>query len=337
MRLPLLIVMTVLIGAAPARAQVAAPTPTPVPTTVPGAEPVVAHDVSIAGIDVSAMTRPELIAALRGPVLKRVKRPVRVSRAGKKGTLKTRAVKLRMPVGRTADRVFAADPGTEVLPITEFDAKPVQAFLKRFAPRVASEGRNARVQINVTRIGRTPAKPGRRLSFKPANRAIKRALRDPQAPHVLRAPLTKVKPDVTASDLRRLYPSIITIDQSTFTLRLFKRLRYDRSYSVAVGQPAYPTPNGLFAIQSKQVDPTWTAPNSPWAGEAAGQSYDSSDPSNPLKARWMGVNGSIGIHGTGEDYSIGSRASHGCIRMHVSDVTDLYDRVSLGTPVLIAP
>jgi lipoprotein-anchoring transpeptidase ErfK/SrfK len=106
---------------------------------------------------------------------------------------------------------------------------------------------------------------------------------------------------------------------------------------VAVGQPAYPTPNGLFAIQSKQVNPTWTAPNSPWAGEAAGQSYDSSDPNNPLKARWMGVSGSVGIHGTGEDYSIGTRASHGCIRMHVSDVIDLYDRVDIGTPVLIAP
>jgi lipoprotein-anchoring transpeptidase ErfK/SrfK len=49
----------------------------------------------------------------------------------------------------------------------------------------------------------------------------------------------------------------------------------------------------------------------------------------------MGVNGSVGIHGTAEDWSIGSRASHGCIRMRVSDVIDLYDRVSVGTPVLI--
>jgi lipoprotein-anchoring transpeptidase ErfK/SrfK len=49
----------------------------------------------------------------------------------------------------------------------------------------------------------------------------------------------------------------------------------------------------------------------------------------------MGVNGSIGIHGTGQEYSIGSRASHGCIRMRVRDVIDLFRRVQVGTPVLI--
>ena len=51
----------------------------------------------------------------------------------------------------------------------------------------------------------------------------------------------------------------------------------------------------------------------------------------------MGVSGSVGIHGTGEPWSIGTRASHGCIRMTVPDVIDLFDRVSVGTPVLIAP
>ena len=49
----------------------------------------------------------------------------------------------------------------------------------------------------------------------------------------------------------------------------------------------------------------------------------------------MGIANGVGIHGTAEDWSIGSRASHGCIRMHVSDVIDLYSRVPVGTPVLI--
>jgi lipoprotein-anchoring transpeptidase ErfK/SrfK len=47
------------------------------------------------------------------------------------------------------------------------------------------------------------------------------------------------------------------------------------------------------------------------------------------------VNGAVGIHGTAEEWSIGSRASHGCIRMRVSDVIELYRRVPVGTPVLI--
>ena len=49
----------------------------------------------------------------------------------------------------------------------------------------------------------------------------------------------------------------------------------------------------------------------------------------------MGVVGGVGIHGTGMEWSIGTRASHGCIRMRVADVIDLFGRVPIGTPVYI--
>ena len=49
----------------------------------------------------------------------------------------------------------------------------------------------------------------------------------------------------------------------------------------------------------------------------------------------MGITNGVGIHGTSQEWSIGTRASHGCIRMRVADVIDLYPRVPVGTPVLI--
>ena len=52
---------------------------------------------------------------------------------------------------------------------------------------------------------------------------------------------------------------------------------------------------------------------------------------NPLKARWMGIVGGVGIHGTSAEYSIGTAASHGCIRMRVADVIDLYHEVPVGS------
>ena len=76
-------------------------------------------------------------------------------------------------------------------------------------------------------------------------------------------------------------------------------------------------------------------PNSPWAGELQGTTVAGGSPNNPLKARWMGIINGVGIHGTGQEYSIGSRASHGCIRMRVADVIKLYKRVPVGTPILI--
>ena len=83
------------------------------------------------------------------------------------------------------------------------------------------------------------------------------------------------------------------------------------------------------------MNPAWTAPDSPWAGAYRNEVVPGGRADNPLKARWMGIVGGVGIHGTGAPGSIGSRASHGCIRMTVPDVIDLYPRVPVGTPVLI--
>ncbi len=147
-------------------------------------------------------------------------------------------------------------------------------------------------------------------------KSIKATLVDPLAVRQITAALETVVPKVRTRDLRKVYTKVITIDRSSFRLRLFKKLKFLKGYGVAVGLPDYPTPTGLFALQSKQVNPTWTAPNSPWAGEMAGQQVAGGAANNPLRARWMGVDGAVGIHGTGQPWSIGTRASHGCIRMH---------------------
>ncbi|MEA2146415.1 MAG: L,D-transpeptidase ErfK/SrfK, partial [Solirubrobacteraceae bacterium] len=54
-----------------------------------------------------------------------------------------------------------------------------------------------------------------------------------------------------------------------------------------------------------------------------------------IKARWMGIYNGAGIHGTEELSSLGSAASHGCIRMAIPDVIKLYSQTPLGTPVYI--
>ena len=54
-----------------------------------------------------------------------------------------------------------------------------------------------------------------------------------------------------------------------------------------------------------QVDPPWNVPQSDWAGDLAGQTIPGGDPANPLVARWIGFNGSVGFHGTASIGSIG--------------------------------
>ena len=76
-------------------------------------------------------------------------------------------------------------------------------------------------------------------------------------------------------------------------------------------------------------------PNSDLAGDLAGTVVPPG-PSNPIKARWMGIYDGAGIHGTDVTGSIGTAASHGCIRMLIPDVIELYDQVPVGAPVYIA-
>ena len=85
-----------------------------------------------------------------------------------------------------------------------------------------------------------------------------------------------------------------------------------------------------------QVDPPWNVPESDWAGDLAGTTVPGGAPNNPLKARWIGFNGSVGFHGTADIGSLRSAASHGCVRMAPADVIDLYERVQVGTTVYVA-
>jgi lipoprotein-anchoring transpeptidase ErfK/SrfK len=191
------------------------------------------------------------------------------------------------------------------------------------------------VDIKLRSIGKVASKDGRAIDAGKLAASVGAALSDPNTNRILEPRLKVIKPKVTTGGLSKAYGTIVTIDRGNFKLRLFKRLRLVKTYPIAVGQAGLETPAGIRHVLDKQVNPTWYVPNSPWAGSLAGQVIPPSDPRDPLKARLLDLGGGFAIHGTAEDWSIGTRASHGCIRMHVSDVIDLYPRVPVGTPVLI--
>jgi lipoprotein-anchoring transpeptidase ErfK/SrfK len=140
---------------------------------------------------------------------------------------------------------------------------------------------------------------------------------------------------LTRADLRRRYRHYLTIDRSGYRLRYYRRLELADSYTIAVGKVGLETPAGIYDIQNKAVDPAWHVPKRKWAGRLAGKVIPGGRADNPLKARWMGIVDGAGIHGTDDEGSLGTNASHGCIRMSIPDVKELYDRVPVGTPVYI--
>ena len=338
--LPLGALVSLLALVAPAAAQGPAPAPAPEP------EPRVQPGVSAGGVDLSNLTLAEATAKLDGELTTHLKRDLVFDAAGRTFRLTAVTGKFAFDADLTARRALKAGGapppqeggavvGTEVPLAFDHSSLATRKFAARVRDAISRAPRNATIRITLRRVRTKRSRPGISLDTERAVKAVNAALKNPLGSRRLHQRVKEVRAAVNTLDLARIYRTVITIDKSNFTLRLFKDFRVSKRYGVAIGQPAYPTPSGTFSIQSKQVDPVWSVPNSPWAGELQGTTVAGGSAANPLKARWMGIVNGVGIHGTGEEGSIGSRASHGCIRMRVADVKNLYPRVPVGTTVLI--
>jgi lipoprotein-anchoring transpeptidase ErfK/SrfK len=292
--------------------------------------------VTAGGVDLSNLTVEQAATKLDAELAPRLGGPLILGAAGRPWQLNMPDAKLKLDSVRTAKRALYATAGTTAVPPAISHSRiAVRDWVNGVAKRVGKAPRNASVRITVRHIFRTRGAHGRALPVEATRKAIDAALDDPAAPRTIHMPLVKVSPSVTYASLARVYNTVITIDRPNFKLRLFKGLKFDRSYGIAVGMAGLETPAGRYTIANKQINPAWHVPNSAWAGSLAGQVIPGGAPNNPLKARWMGIANGVGIHGTAEAWSIGTRASHGCIRMHVPSVIDLFRRVPVGAPVLI--
>jgi lipoprotein-anchoring transpeptidase ErfK/SrfK len=319
---------------------------TPAAAQDPPPEPVIPPGAKAGGVDVGGLTLSAAATRLDETFAAPFARSVEVRVAGKRFTLTPQDVGFAFDSLKTARRANIAaqeappaPDGTRAVDVplaTAVDPARLAAEVQAIDNASTKKPRDARLRITLRHMRVTPGRAGASVSAKRLGERLRAAFVNPAGPRILRGQRQSVKPRTRVRDLRRgRYATVITIDQSNFRLRLFKRLKLSKSYGVAVGQPAYPTPRGLFSIVNKAVNPAWSAPNRPWAGAYANETVPGGSAENPLKARWMGIVNGVGIHGTGDPGSIGTRASHGCIRMTVPDVIDLYPRVPVGTPVLI--
>jgi lipoprotein-anchoring transpeptidase ErfK/SrfK len=128
----------------------------------------------------------------------------------------------------------------------------------------------------------------------------------------------------TSESAERVATRRIVVSIPDRKLALIEDGRVVKTYPVAVGAPASPSPAGEFTIAHRIAHPTYYAPGviiPP--GEA-----------NPLGTRWLGLDQrGYGIHGTNQPHSIGHRASHGCIRMRNHDMEELFELVQVGDAV----
>ncbi|MGI9659302.1 MAG: L,D-transpeptidase [Gaiellaceae bacterium] len=221
-----------------------------------------------------------------------------------------------------------AAPGTAIELITKIQGKKVRqysGYLERVFNRPV---KNTRVRVIKSKPRYSKPRAGVIVNRGAMTRTVLSALkghdRDP-----LELAATLVEPTVTPDS----FGPVVVIQRETKKLALYNGRKLVRKFGVATGLAQYPTPIGSFSIVNKLRDPTWTPPDSDWA---RGAQPIGPGPGNPLGTRWMGISSPlIGIHGTPDAASIGYSASHGCVRMHVSEAEWLFENVDVCTPIFI--
>ena len=130
-------------------------------------------------------------------------------------------------------------------------------------------------------------------------------------------------------------PGSIVIDTNNKFLYYMKSPGRAIRYGIGVGRPGFEW-SGVKTISRKAEWPAWTPPSEMLARRPDLPRYMPGGPENPLGARALYLGSSLyRIHGTNEPYTIGQNVSSGCIRMMNADVTDLYERVGVGTRVVV--
>jgi lipoprotein-anchoring transpeptidase ErfK/SrfK len=311
---------------------------------------VIAEGVRIGSLEVGGMDVAQAREAVRTELVERLHKPVEVNARGEVFVLEAEEADVRLDVAGTVARALDAGRSqslprrlwravrggsidASLEPRIRYDAEAVEDLVAEIREASDQEPVAASAEISTTKVELEEGEPGVITNVESLEEDVRAAILDPGARRV-EATLRTIEPEGGRDHAREHYSSVITVDRDNFKLRLFEDFELVETYPIALGRAGQDTPGGEYELQTMQVNPTWYVPNSDWAGALAGQVIPPG-PSNPLKARWLGIYSGVGIHGTADQASIGTNASAGCIRMLVEDVKELYEDVSVGATVYI--
>ena len=318
-----------------------------------GREDRLAEGISVAGVEVGGMRVAEARALLETRVDRPLAAPISVLYRGGQFVFTPSRARVETNVDAELDAALAESRSGSFLTRAFRDAtggrlkreedltvtysrEDVRRFVAGVARQVDKKPVEGRSKASFAGVRIRPSHNGVKVQKAELRSAIEDAIVDPESTRSLDLPARILRPRTTTRELQERFDIFLAVSRSQKELRYFVKEKLVKTYSVAIGRIGFETPAGLYEIQSKAVNPAWYVPKEEWAGDLAGKIIPPGDPENPLKARWMGFWDGAGIHGTAESSSIGSAASHGCIRMRVPDVIELYERVPLHTPLYIS-
>lgn len=304
--------------------------------------------VKVAGVDVGGMSRDAAIEAVTTHVSQQLEAPITVTAGGKSWTSSASALGQQANIDSAVDKAESVsgamgwlDRAWHRVRQTPVDVsidvgshgspQDVRGFVEKVASATDVASRDASVRlVGTSTVTFVHARTGLEVQQTTAARSIRSAMASGEPQVAL--PVQKVQPKVTEKGLG--ITIVVRIDENR--LYVYRGFQQIRTFPVATAMSGYTTPVGEWTIIDKQENPTWHNPAlDTWgAGEPA---VIGPGPDNPLGTRALYLNApGIRIHGTPAGYSIGTYASHGCIRMTISDSEGLYPLVPVGARVIIA-
>lgn len=212
--------------------------------------------------------------------------------------------------------IGSATPATASLAIAE-PSSSLRSSKDSSAPQILADGSLATLQKLIESVPQRDTDPSSNV-FAPVH-----------SPSVIETTEPEIEGEIVQAE-ETIQLRLSLSDRRVYVLQGDKEVI---SYPVAIGRTGWETPTGEFSIKAMVEDPGWT---NPITNEVVGPG-----PNNPLGDRWMafwtdGTN-VIGFHGTPDRDSIGEAASHGCVRMYNEHARELFNIISIGTPVVVEP
>lgn len=301
---------------------------------------------SICGVKVGNLTKEQALNMCREGLAEVAARPLELKVDGEVWAITPAEIGLNIDYPKMVDEAYARAWNVNIVErmfrrfldkprsmdfpvVVTYDEQQIQTFVERAMGSINCPPRNAYMDVSTGNAAIVPARDGRKADYKQVLSETKKALANGR--RTVDVPLTRRTPpkikDVAIG-------KFILVNQGAHTLSLYDRDKLLARYPVCVGSPRWPTVIGEWAVVKAEKNPTWYNRGSTWA-ENMPDSLPPG-PGNPLGTRAITLNGGgVLIHGTTDGWSIGRSVSHGCIRMYISDVEQLFEHVYISMPVYI--
>jgi lipoprotein-anchoring transpeptidase ErfK/SrfK len=305
----------------------------------------------VAGVDLGGMNEAEAMAAVDQAIEPELTRKITLRWRGEKWRVTPKQLGARndakalvaaaAQTSREANffdkarmRVLGSNNWFDESVSITYPKRALRSFLRGLGSGFDRPARDATIDYSTGWVKVVPERSGRVMRPNQTYNRLNRALDEGASSVTIVADVEP--PKVRAGKFEQVL--LLRIGENR--LYLYEDGKITHKWTVAPGQPYYPTPTGMFEIIEKRYMPTWVNP----APDGWGAGMPASIPpgiSNPLGLRALNWSADgIRFHGTTATYSLGYNASHGCVRMANEDVIELYDLVDVGTPIvstIVAP